>query len=69
MQMQNTIYKEEILPEILSYFSELTWIIQSERSEDFSREFDIIKKHVWQNFLDKALNISSAFDEHIKKAL
>ncbi len=69
MQMENTIYRKEILSSLWNYFEKLNTIIQDKKTEDFENEFNTIKKYIGQDFLDIALKTSSEFDEHIKKAL
>ena len=69
MQMQNTIYKNEILPDIESYFKELGDIVANDESEKFEQEFNSVKSYIWPDFLTKALKVSSEFDEHLKRSL
>ncbi len=69
MQIENTIYKNEILPDIQSYLSQVIWTIQDNKSDEFEKEFNSIKEYIWIDFLTKSLKVSSEFDEHIKKSL
>ncbi len=46
MQMQNTIYKNEILPDIESYFKELGDIVANDESEKFEQEFNSVKSYI-----------------------
>jgi prephenate dehydrogenase len=69
MQMENTVYKKEILENLWSYFSKMSTIIQDKKNEDLEKEFNIIKEYIGKDFLDKALKTSSEFDEHIKQSL
>lgn len=69
MQMQNTIYKHEILPDIQSYFAELWNIVRDDQSEVFEKEFNTVKEYIGPDFLAKALKVSSEFDEYLKQNL
>ena len=69
MQMNNTVYKDEILPEIETYFLKLREIIECDEHEKFEKEFNDMKEYIGQDFLKKALKTSSEFDEHIKTSL
>lgn len=66
MQFYNDHYKEEILPEIKSYVSFLEDIIESWKEDVFENEFNEIKAYIGQDFLDKALTITSAIDREVK---
>lgn len=69
MQTENTIYKDEILPDIEAYFHTLSSIIQGSRGDEFEHEFNSVKNYIGPEFLAKALKVSSEFDEHLKKNL
>lgn len=69
MQIYNSIYKNEILPEIKNYTAFLEDIIHNEKSSHFEQEFDSIKTYMGQDLLDKALSISSKFDQETKEGL
>ncbi|MDD2516165.1 MAG: prephenate dehydrogenase/arogenate dehydrogenase family protein [Candidatus Gracilibacteria bacterium] len=69
MQMCNSTYKNEIVPEILDYAQMLFSIIGQNDSERFENEFNDLKQFIGQDFPDKALTISSKFDEELKKVL
>ncbi len=69
MQMENTVYKEQILPDIASYFSSITKIVQDGDTEGFRDEFSAIKNYIGQDFLDTALTVSSHFDQETKNIL
>lgn len=67
MQMENEIYKKEILPDIEKYFKNISFMVNENKTEDFEWEFNKVKKYIGQDFLDKALEISSVLDEELKK--
>lgn len=66
MQFYNDHYKDEILPEIKDYVSFLEDVIESGKEEVFEQEFNEIKAYIWQEFLDKALTITSNIDKEVK---
>lgn len=66
MQFYNDFYKEEILPEIKDYVSFLEDTIESWREDVFEKEFNDVKDYIWQEFLDKALTITSSIDREVK---
>jgi len=67
MQMYNDVYKKEILIDIQQYFKSVGSMVQEWRSSDFEREFNKVKEYIGQDFLDRALKVSSALDEELKK--
>lgn len=69
MQMENTVYKEQILPDIATYFSTITEVIRQNDTETFAKEFSAIKNYIGQDFLDTALRVSSHFDQETKNIL
>ena len=66
MQFYNDHYKDEILPEIKEYVNFLEDVIESWKEEVFEQEFNEIKAYIWQEFLDKALSITSNIDKEVK---
>ncbi|MDD3302567.1 MAG: prephenate dehydrogenase/arogenate dehydrogenase family protein [Candidatus Gracilibacteria bacterium] len=69
MQFYNDFYKEEILPEIKDYVSFLEDTIESGREDVFEKEFNDVKDYIGQEFLDKALTITSSIDREVKGLL
>ncbi|MDD2917268.1 MAG: prephenate dehydrogenase/arogenate dehydrogenase family protein [Candidatus Gracilibacteria bacterium] len=69
MQTENTVYRNEILPDIESYFHDLAELLRTGQGTDFENEFNLAKAHIGPDFLAKALKVSSEFDEHLKKNL
>jgi len=67
MQMCNSTYRNEIIPEIKSFVGDMSNTVINQDSEKFEQEFNNLKEFIWQDFLDKALKISSKFDEESKK--
>jgi prephenate dehydrogenase len=68
MQMCNTRYRDEILPEMLDYFHTLHDMVQRGDTDGFESEFDAIKETVGESFLGFARSISESFDANIKRA-
>ncbi len=66
MQFYNDHYKNEILPEIKNYVNFLEDVIESWKEDVFENEFNEIKAYIWQEFLDKALSITSNIDREVK---
>lgn len=66
MQFYNDHYKDEILPEIKDYVTFLEDVIESWKEDVFENEFNEIKAYIWQEFLDKALTITSNIDKEVK---
>ncbi|EKE29606.1 MAG: Prephenate dehydrogenase [uncultured bacterium (gcode 4)] len=69
MQMCNTIYKNEIIPEIREYSDYLTKIITDKDDGKFEEEFNSVKDFIGAEFLDNALKVTSKIDEELKKAI
>lgn len=67
MQMFNTVYKDKIIPEIKKFTEKLNFIINNSQNKKFEKEFNNIKKFIWQDFIDASMKISSKFDEESKK--
>jgi len=67
MQIFNSVYRDEIIPEIKNFVESMSSIVTNQESEKFEWEFNNLKQFIWQDFLDKALRISSKFDEESKK--
>lgn len=66
MQFYNDHYKDEILPEIKNYVTFLEDVIESGKEDVFEQEFNEIKAYIGQEFLDKALIITSNIDKEVK---
>lgn len=69
MQVLNSTYRNEIIPEIKEFVESMSSTIINEDSAKFEQEFNNLKQFIWQDFLDLALQISSKFDEESKKYL
>ncbi len=67
MQMYNPVYKSNVIPEIQNFVNYLQDVINNSDAISFENEFNNMKKYVWTDFLTKALDISSKFDEELKK--
>lgn len=67
MQLYNTIYKNELIPEMKDFINTFSDIIQNWKEKEFENEFNDIKKFIGQEFLDKALSFTSIVDDELKK--
>lgn len=67
MQICNSTYKKEILSLINKKTKKLTKIIKSNDFEKFEEEFTNLKNFIWNDFLEKAMIISTDIDERLKK--
>lgn len=63
MQICNTIYRDNIIPEMKNFADKMSDIITHKQSEKFEEEFNKLKKFIWQDFIDMALRVSSEIDE------
>lgn len=66
MQIYNTIYKNEVISEIENFVKYLKDIVLNEDINTFENTFEKIKDFIWEDFLNKALKISSKIDEETK---
>lgn len=67
MQVYNSVYRDEILPEILHYLEEVTDTIKSHDTNLFEAEFEAIRRTLGSWFLHAALEISESFDSTIQE--
>lgn len=62
MQIYNTMYKNEILPDIEKYFKNLECIIENKDTNKFENEFNSIKEYIWKDFIEEYFNITKKLD-------
>ncbi len=67
MQICNDTYKKDILPLINRKTKKLTKIIQNWDFEMFENEFEDLKAFIWNDFLEKAMSMSSKIDNMLKE--
>lgn len=67
MQMYNTLYKNEILPDIKEYFDLVLDLVNNKKTKEFEKEFNEIKDYIWDDFITKAFKITQKIDNELKK--
>ncbi len=66
MQMENQVYQDEIIPIIQDHLEEMQDVLESKDSNSFQNHFNNIKEYVWQDFIDKSMDITNKIDDILK---